>query len=400
MRVLFTSQPSSGHWHPLVPLARALEMSGHEVAFASTQGFRPVIEASGFRCFRAGVDDSDEEVRQRREQMAGLGPQEPAYFTLKYVFAGVRAQRALPDMLGIIRDWRPDVVVRENTELAGCVAAECDGVPHAAVQITAARTRFLEVMAEPLHQLRASVGLPPAETADVLYRYLLLSPRPPSLWSRSSPVPPTTHPFRYTGFSQSGEEKLPGWVAKLGQRPTVYATLGTVFNHMTPIHSAILEALREEPINLIITIGRNQNPLDFGEQPAHVHVERYIPQKLLLPYCDLVISHGGSGTMMDALSLGLPMVIIPIAADQPENAQSCAELGVAHVIEAERRSAVAIGDAAREVLYDPAYRRAAQRLRKEIEELPGLEYPTALLERLAAEGTPLVLQPPASQQCT
>jgi MGT family glycosyltransferase len=154
-----------------------------------------------------------------------------------------------------------------------------------------------------------------------------------------------------------------------------------------------LEGLREEPINLVLTVGRNRDPQEFGEQPANVHVERYIPHNLLLPYCDLVLCHGGSGTIMDALSLGLPMVIIPIAADQPENAQRCMEVGVARVIasviEPDQRTetglARAIRDATREVLRNPDYRQAAQRLRKEIEELPGLEYPVLLLEKLAAE---------------
>src|SRR5205085_12588168 len=116
------------------------------------------------------------------------------------------------------------------------------------------------------------------ELADVLYRYLLLSPRPPSLWNPSVPLPPTIHAFRYTGFSQSGKEGLPSWVTELGERPTVYATLGTFDNRMTEILTAILEGLRDEPINLILTVGRNRNPLEFGKQPANVHVERYIPQ--------------------------------------------------------------------------------------------------------------------------
>jgi UDP:flavonoid glycosyltransferase YjiC (YdhE family) len=395
MKVLFTTQPSSGHWHPLVPLAQELEKVGHEVAFVSTPGFCPVIEVKGFRCFRAGADDNEEEIQQIREQRVGPTGQPPPFSYLKYVFAGIRAERSLPDLLDIIDDWRPDVVVRDNLEFAGCIAAEHAGIPHATLQVMAAWPQWLQALEEPLDQLRASVGLPPMKPADVLFRYLLLFPRPPSLWNPAFPVQPTTHTFKYAGFNQSGEEQLPGWVANLGrQRPTVYATMGTLFNHRTEILSAILDGLREEPIELILTVGRNRDPSEFGEQPAHVHVERYIPQNLLLPHCDLVISHGGSGTIMDALSLGLPMVIIPILADQPENAQRCAEAGVARVIEPEQRTAQAIRDAAREVLGDARYRRNAERLRKEIEALPGLEYPVALLERLAAERIPLIAETP------
>ena len=315
------------------------------------------------------------------------------------MLGGIRADRTLPDLLDIIRDWQPHVVVREPSEFAGCVAAERAGIPHATYQIGAQTVFFMRGAERPLNRLLASVGLPagtPGKPTDILYRYLVLYPRPSSLWNPEVPVPDTMHVFRYTGFNQSGNEALPEWVGQDGeleQRPTVYATLGTLFNERTDILSAILEGLREEPINLILTVGRNRDPLEFGEQPPHVHVERYIPQDLLLPLCDLVVTHGGSGTMMDALSLGLPMVVIPIAADQPVNAQLCAKSGVGRVVTTEGRTehelAQEIRSATQDVLRDPAYRENAQRLRKEIEELPGLEYPAALLETLATKHVPL-----------
>jgi MGT family glycosyltransferase len=203
-------------------------------------------------------------------------------------------------------------------------------------------------------------------------------------------MPPTTHCFRYTGFNQSGEESLPAWVQSLPPRPTIYASLGTVFNQVPGLMSAILEALRHEPVNLIISVGRNGDPSTFGEQPPHVHIERYIPQELLLPHCDLVITQAGSGTMMDTLSHGLPMVMLPIAADQPENAQRCAEIGVAAVLGREARTPTDIRDAAREVLNNPSYRRNAQQVQQEIQALPGLDHAAGLLERLAVERAPIL----------
>ncbi|MGH3544565.1 MAG: glycosyltransferase [Mycobacteriales bacterium] len=110
------------------------------------------------------------------------------------------------------------------------------------------------------------------------------------------------------------------------KRPTVYATLGTVYNRMAAVFTAILEGLREEPLNLILTLGRNQDPAQFGRHPPHVRIERFVSQALLLPHCDLVITHGGFGTVTAALAHGLPLVLIPISADQPENARRCTAL--------------------------------------------------------------------------
>lgn len=101
---------------------------------------------------------------------------------------------------------------------------------------------------------------------------------------------------------------------------------------MPGVHAAILAGLRDEPVTLILTVGRDQDPAEVGPQPPHVHVERYIPQSLCFPQCDVVVNHGGSGTGGTALSHGLPMVIIPVSADQPDNGRRCEQLGVAKVI--------------------------------------------------------------------
>ena len=170
MRVLFTNQPMSGHWHPLVPLAQALASAGHEVAFASLPGFRSTIEAKGFRTFPVGVDQTQEEAQQISEQMASCTEQPPSLAVLRYVFAGIRADRMLPDLLDLVSDWRPDVLVRDSAELTACVAAERAGIPHVVFQVGAPVPWFIRAMTDPLNCLLASVGLRTAvEPADILF---------------------------------------------------------------------------------------------------------------------------------------------------------------------------------------------------------------------------------------
>ena len=152
----------------------------------------------------------------------------------------------------------------------------------------------------------------------------------------------------------------------------------------------MLDGLRDEPVNLIITVGRDRDPDDFGPQPANVHIERYIPQGLLLPHCDLVITHAGYSTVAAALSCGLPMVAIPIDADQPLNAQRCAALGFARVIAYRQRTPETIRHSVQTILGDPSYRRNAEQVRDEMAALPGPEHAVALLERLAREKQPIL----------
>jgi MGT family glycosyltransferase len=152
---------------------------------------------------------------------------------------------------------------------------------------------------------------------------------------------------------------------------------------------AFIEGLRGEPLNLVVTVGRDGDPEPFGPQPPHVRIERYVPQSLLFPRCALVVSHGGSGTVLGALAAGLPLVLTPLAADQPENAERCAAAGAARVIEPADISPSSVRQAVRAVLADPAYTRAAQRVQAELAALPPLERVVGLLERLAAERQPL-----------
>jgi len=176
-------------------------------------------------------------------------------------------------------------------------------------------------------------------------------------------------------------------------RPTVYVTLGTVFSRAPAANSvftAVLAALRDEPVNLIVTVGRDNDPAQFGPQPPNVHIERFIPQSALLPHCDLVVHHGGFSTVTGALNAGLPMVVIPISADQPYNAACCTALGVGVVIEPDSVSPEAIRAAVREVMDTPSYRQKAEHVRDEMAALPGPEHGVTLLERLAVEKQPLL----------
>lgn len=111
---------------------------------------------------------------------------------------------------------------------------------------------------------------------------------------------------------------LPAWIGDLPPQdttPRVYITLGTVFEH-PGIFEVILDGLKDEPMSVIVTVGRQIDPERFGAQPPNVHIEQYIPQSLLFPHCDLVVCHGGSGTSLSALDHGLPIVMVPLGADQ------------------------------------------------------------------------------------
>jgi MGT family glycosyltransferase len=152
----------------------------------------------------------------------------------------------------------------------------------------------------------------------------------------------------------------------------------------------IIAGLRDMPINLIVTLGRDKDPADFGPQPEHVHIERYIPQSLLLCRCDLMVMHGGSNSLLAALDLGLPTVVVPLIADQFFNAHVVQNMQLGQVVQRWQLSPTRMRAAVEEVLNDPMYRKNVKQLQAEMQTLPGQHYAVELIERVAANHEPIV----------
>jgi UDP:flavonoid glycosyltransferase YjiC (YdhE family) len=384
MRVLFTSRQGFGHFHPLVPLAQAARDAGHEAGFAMPPSFSDTIDRLGFRWLAAGLDESSPEYNRFVEERNRLPGRERARF-MRRGAASVLGPRMATDLLAICDTWRPDVLVRDASDFGGYIAGEVLGIPHAAHQAGTFIPSAFPIVAEPLDELRAAHGLAPDPELRLLERYLVLSPFPPSLNGSHGMTCRTLHSYRADPFDRSGDEGAPEWPLPVPGAPLVYATLGTAVNLRTEVLGAFVEALRGERVNLVVTVGRDGDPDQFGPQPPNVRIERYIPQTLLFRRCDLVISHGGSNTMLAALAHGIPQVMVPITADQPENAERCAAAGVARVIPLAEVTPASVREAALAVLADPSYRLAAERTRDELAALPGTDRALALLERLARD---------------
>ena len=392
MRALFTCQPGLGHFLPLTPIARSMAEAGHDVAFGAPVAFRGAVEAHGFRWVPSSVGSDDPEVaalRARHLELRGFAQQQ---FMYEHIFAGVTARRAVPDLLALAETWRPDLIVHDSSEFGGVVAAELLDIPHVQVEVhaTGSRPDTMRMVYGPLQRLRADLGLVERPIQDLIDEYLGLTPFPPSLTALGSPVAPTNHYVRV--LPADGTDTLPDWVDRVGSRPLVYVSLGTIWSvwRGRETFATVLEGLRGIDAEVVLTVGQDLDPAVLGPQPASIHVERFLPLGALLDRCSLVLFHGGSGTLGHVVAHGLPMVILALGADQPENAARCSELGVSRSMEPGELSADSVHDAVLNVLQTPSYRQKAERLREEFDCLPGVETVVELLERLSREKRPIL----------
>ena len=385
MRILFTFAGGIGHFIPLVAIARAAEAAGHVVAFGSQRALLPVVRQAGFTAVfdTGGVTFQDDAQRFPLLRL----DMNREYRAVRDGYAGRIARERAPAIIERSAEWKPDVLVCDEMDFGGVIAAERLSIPHATVLVIAAGSLVRgDLISGPLNALRRAHGLPPDPELGMLSRYLVLSPFPPSFRDPVFPLPVTAHSFRPPGRDAFGSRVLPAWIEALPQRPTLYLTLGTVFNvESGDLFCRILEGLKMLAVNIVATIGPQMDPRELGPQPANVHIEKYLDQWRLLPHCNLVVSHGGSGTVIGALAHGLPMVLLPIGADQPLNATRCEELGVARVLDPMDATPESVRTTVAAVLADSGYRRAAERIRDEIAALPDQTEAVGLLERLVAK---------------
>ena len=298
------------------------------------------------------------------------------------LFGEITAPAALADLLPIVRSWQPELVVNDAAELAGPIAAAAIGVPH----VTHAFGALLPEVrvrrgGEEVAPLWRREGLEPRPYGG-LYDHLYIDIYPPSLQAPGGDdhigARQLLRPVAFAGGADQGESAD---ITDRTGRPLVYLTFGTVFNDSDALGVA-LAGIRDAGVGLVVTVGPNGDPEMFGPQPPHVVVERYIPQTLLLPVCDVVASHAGSGTALAALALGIPQLCLPQAADQFLNAAAIARAGAGLAIAPEDVEAAAVGDAIRLLLDDGEFRVQVQRLADEVAAMPSPDAVVTVLESL------------------
>lgn len=177
--------------------------------------------------------------------------------------------------------------------------------------------------------------------------------------------------FAYAGAFRGGEEAKFALPSSDG-RPTAYCTLGTLQGSRIDLFEKIAAACVRAGVRLVLTHGRRADPARLARLPGKPLVYDWIPQEEVLRQVDLVICHGGMMTVLDTFSAGLPMLVMPLAFEQPGIAARVARSGGGLML-SRRAPARAIGDAVALLVKDAGYRARAQALAAEIKAAGGVK---------------------------
>ncbi|HVL81821.1 MAG TPA: nucleotide disphospho-sugar-binding domain-containing protein [Actinomycetota bacterium] len=177
-------------------------------------------------------------------------------------------------------------------------------------------------------------------------------------------------------------EALPAWWSD-PSLPLVYVTFGSVtatIGLFPDLYRAVIARLADLPVRALVTLGEAGDPEALDPVPPNVHVERWWPQSDVIGRAAAMVCHGGFGTVLSGLASGLPMVVMPLFADQWFNAERVEAVGAGLQLVGGLDIVHGLPEALMRVLGDARFREAAGRVRAEIESQVPVEESVAMLE--------------------
>ena len=254
------------------------------------------------------------------------------------MWAQIMAPSSLQDLLAITALWRPHVVVHDEGEYAGPVAAAKAGIPwvtHAwgsPLRPTSELTELEEIAA----WLWETSGLDVPPSAG-LYEHALVNPCPRFL-QNESPGARIEWPIRPASFDEVGEQL----------QPDAYIGFGTVpaFANARTELTAAVRSCTERGLRVVVTAPSKDLRDELAAIDSHlVEARDFVKLSAVLPSCKIAITHAGAGTVLASLSAGVPLVLAPRGTpSQVRMAQACEKAGVARSCAREQEIDAAVSD--------------------------------------------------------
>ncbi|WP_345801150.1 nucleotide disphospho-sugar-binding domain-containing protein [Microbacterium sp. AZCO] len=419
-RFLITAMPFTGHVLQLSAVAEALVERGHEVRFYTGSAFARQVESAGARFipWREAPDFDETDVAATFPRLRGSRGLGQIVRTLEELFLGTSPGQLRDLQAEWYREpW--DVLVGDEASLGPAFAAErtrcawatvCalplglpsdEGPPHGLGlrpgQDAWSRSRdewmrrlspiAMRPVAGRLARVRSDAGLGPSPARfdeAAFSRQLILATGVPALDHERTDRPSHLHFVGRLAPSTPIGRTLPEWWTDLEGRRVVHVTQGTQNVDPRDLLQPALAALADDDVLVVATSG-----LADGEEPPlplprNARVSSFVPHDALLPHAEAVITNGGWGGVLAALSHGIPLLVAGGDLDKPEVAARVAQAGAGIDLRGARPSPRTVGRAYRALTTDASYRATAERIAAELAAAGGAARAAELLEDLAA----------------
>jgi UDP:flavonoid glycosyltransferase YjiC (YdhE family) len=417
-RIVLTTFGSLGDLHPFIAVALGLQTRGHEVVLATSAYYRQKIEklGIGFRAVRPDLPDpiaNADLVRRVMDRRQG------SECVIRELVMPV-LRESYEDTLAAAEG--ADLLVTHTLTCTARLVTEKKGILWASIMLQPfgflsiydppvlpltpflAKVRFLgpwfyrllfglgkwrvRPWCAPWHRLRAEVSLP-VTAEDPLFEgqhapALVLALFSKVFAGKQADWPRQTLLTGFPFYDQDGDGGLPAELARFldeGPAPLVF-TLGS---------SAVMDAgtFYEHSVAVARLLGRRAVLLVGKETsnrptrlPDGVAAFDYAPYSELFPRAAAIVHQGGIGTTAQAMRSGRPMLVMPYAHDQPDNAERLCRLGIARTISRDRYTPARAAAALRQLLDNPGYSRRATEVGAAVRREDGVAAACDALERL------------------
>jgi rhamnosyltransferase subunit B len=420
LKFVLNSFGSFGDLNPYIGLGQALQRRGHDVVLAIPGFYRPFAEEAGLRA-HAIRPDIDPENRELVRQV--MHPLRGAEFLVRDLMMPL-VDQSYEDLNRIVAD--DDVLVSHPLTYAAPVLAEHRRIRwaasvlaplgffsqsdpplmavHPAVEAIQRRLPGLyrrliplsrvatRSWGKPVQVLRARLGLPPG--ADPVHAGQFSPELVLAMFSRVLAEPqPDWPPNTVVTGAVSYDKVLGGLPAALsafldrGPAPVVF-TLGTsavAAATAAQFYRTSLDAARDAGARSVLLIGRDDGNRPELRRSDDVFVADWAPHSELFARSAVVVHQGGAGTLHTALASGRPMIVVPHAHDQGDNAVRAARQGVARVVFPSQYRRSVVRDHISALMSEPAWERAASEVAARVRAEHGAERAADALEALAGQ---------------
>jgi zeaxanthin glucosyltransferase len=366
VNVLFVTLPERGHLHPMLGPAAEIARRGHRVAFHATRDVSAELAKVGFEQLAAHeVPPPAEDNRGAALAALVRDPPRLRAWIKALLLDGV--PDAVERLDRVVAAFQPEVIVADPMAYEAPIVAARAGIPWAALSsslnpvvpdtMTSELITTNAWLATDRDALFARHGLAARfRVCDCLSPDLTIAFTTEALVGAAPEGVVLAGPSRPRG--PRGDELDFPWNQLENDRPVVYLSLGSQVFHQPRIFATVIEAARGEPYTLVISAG----DLAASIAAPHVIARPYVPQLALLPRAAAMITHGGANSVMEALSLGVPLLVTPICNDQPHNAHFVERSGAGIRLDLETASVAACRAALRALIDPGPCREAAARV--------------------------------------
>jgi MGT family glycosyltransferase len=395
-RYLFVVPPLAGHVNPTVAVGRELERRGHTVAWAGHPEAVAALLPDGCNLLPAGGGMTATDLAAMHDRWLGLR----GFAALKSLWDDVLLPTARAMRSGVeaaVDVFGPDAVVADQQAIAGAAVARRRRLPWATSATTfselarpyAAMPAVEAWVADQLRQFARCSGVEVAEVdlrfSDQLMLVFTTSELAGPVEVACSPVfvgPAIGERPSEVGFAWDWLDAGTGTAGR--RRRRVLVSLGTHNGGAGDrFYRMLLEAVASRRASLqLILVAPGASRSALGNVPDHVLAVDRVPQLALLDQVDAVVTHGGLGTVSEALLAGRPMVVAPIRDDQPLIAERVQALGAGLRVSFARAHAGDLAAAIESVLTEPAFAAAARRLSGALRAAGGAAAAADQLEKL------------------